>query len=142
MAQAKTGDTVKVHYSGKLEDGTEFDTSHGRDPLEFKLGEGQIIPGFEQAVTGMDAGDTKTVKIPADEAYGPYHQEFVQVVEKTKFPAELEPEVGKQYESRPEQGESFVVTVTEVTDETITLDGNHPLAGKDLFFDIELHEIV
>lgn len=141
MTQAKTGDTVKVHYTGKLEDGTPFDSSLDKDPLEFTLGEGRIIPGFEQAVLGMTPGDDKTVDIPSDNAYGPYRDEWVMVVEREQMPSEIDPQVGQQLQVR--QGEQeYVVQITDVSGSQITLDRNHPLAGEDLTFDIKLMEIV
>ena len=141
MTQAKTGDTVKVHYTGKLEDGTPFDSSLDKDPLEFTLGEGRIIPGFEQAVLGMNPGDSKTVDIPANSAYGPYRDDWVMVVEREQIPAEINPQVGQQLQVR--QGEQeYVVQITDVSGSEVTLDRNHPLAGEDLTFDIELMEIV
>ena len=141
MTQAKTGDTVKVHYTGKLEDGTPFDSSLDKDPLEFTLGEGRIIPGFEQAVLGMTPGDDKTVDIPADNAYGPYRDEWVMVVEREQMPTEIDPQVGQQLQVRQGQQE-YVVQITDVSGSQITLDRNHPLAGEDLTFDIKLMEIV
>ncbi|HMQ52834.1 MAG TPA: peptidylprolyl isomerase [Anaerolineae bacterium] len=140
MAQAKTGNIVKVHYTGKLEDGTIFDSSSGRDPLEFQIGEGQIISGFEQAVMGMEPGESKTVVVTSDEAYGPHYEERVFILDRSKFPAEVE--IGQQYQVNQEAGQSFVVTVTDVNPGSVTLDGNHPLAGEDLTFDIELLEVV
>nr|HID13942.1 peptidylprolyl isomerase [Anaerolineae bacterium] len=142
MAQAKYGDTVRVHYTGKLEDGTVFDTSIDRDPLQFTIGEGQIIPGFEQAVVGMDPGESKTAKVPADEAYGPHLEEMVQVVDRNQFPVDLEPKVGDYLQIRLADGRTIVVMVTDVSESSVTLDANHPLAGKDLTFDIRLVEIV
>lgn len=140
MAQAKTGNIVKVHYTGKLEDGTIFDSSSGRDPLEFQIGEGQIISGFEQAVMGMEPGESKTIVVTSDEAYGPHHEERVFILDRSKFPAEVE--IGQQYQVNQEAGQPFVVTVTDVDSGSVTLDGNHPLAGEDLTFDIELLEVV
>jgi len=141
MAQAKQGDTVKVHYTGKLEDGTEFDSSVQREPLEFTIGEGKIIPGFEQAVVGMEPGEEKTVDVEADNAYGQHHDELIMVVDREQLPSEIDPQVGQQLQVR--QGDqAFVVQVTDVSDSEITLDRNHPLAGEDLTFDIELVEIV
>jgi peptidylprolyl isomerase len=141
MAEARTGDTVRVHYTGKLDDGEVFDSSRGREPLEFTLGEGRVIPGFEAAVAGMDPGDEKSVRIPADEAYGPRRDDMVMVVERERLPAHLEPGVGQQLQMA--QGDQVaVVTVTDVSDEAVTLDANHPLAGRDLTFDLELVEIV
>ncbi len=141
MAQAKSGDTVKVHYTGKLDDGSVFDSSRERDPLEFTLGAGQLIPGFDEAVTGMAPGESKTVTIPPDQAYGPYHEQMVVEAERSQFPPEVDPQVGQQFESHGEDGQHFVVRVTAVAGDKITLDANHPLAGRDLIFDIELLEI-
>ena len=141
MAQAKEGDTVKVHYTGKLGDGEIFDTSQDGDPLEFKIGEGQVIPGFEQGVLGMNEGESKTVEIPSDEAYGPHHQELVIEIEMDQFPEDLDPEVGKQFKMRQPDDRTIIVAVTEITEDSVTLDANHPLAGKDLTFDIQLIEI-
>lgn len=141
MMQAKNGDIVKVHYTGKLIDGTEFDSSVERNPLQFTLGEGQLIPGFEQAVLGMNLGESKTVKIPADQAYGPHRDEMVMVVERDRFPAQISPEIGQQFEIRQSDDQAFVVVVTDVSTSSVTLDGNHPLAGEDLIFDIQLVEI-
>lgn len=138
MSEAKSGDTVKIHYTGKLPDGTQFDTSAGKDPLEFELGSGQVIPGFEKAVTGMEVGQTKTVTIPPAEAYGERNEEMVHEVPKSALPDDLEPEEGMGLQARGEDGQVFRLTVTEVGDETVKVDANHPLAGKDLNFDIEL----
>lgn len=140
--QAKTGDLVKVHYTGSLGDGTVFDSSAGREPLEFTLGQGQMIQGFEKAVLGMSVGESKTVIIPSDEAYGPYREELVTVVNKDDLPQDWEPEAGKQYSFTQPNGGVILATVTEVTESTVTIDANHRLAGKDLTFDIELVEIV
>lgn len=142
MAPAKHGDTVKVHYTGKLEDGTVFDTSTERDPLQFTIGEGQIIPGFEQAVVGMKPGESKTTKVPADKAYGPHSKEMVLEVDRKEFPEHLKPKVGEQLQVRQADGKTMVVSVTGVSESGVTLDANHPLAGKDLTFDIQLTEIV
>ena len=142
MAEAKNGDTVKIHYTGKLDDGTVFDTSVERDPLQFTVGEGKLIPDFEQAVVGMNPGESKTIQIPAENAYGPHHQEMIMVVERSQFPEDLKPEVGQQLQVRQADSQDFVVTVMAVSDSKVTLDGNHPLAGKDLTFDIQLAEIV
>ena len=141
MAQAKPGDTVKVHYTGKLPDGTVFDTSLNEEPLEFTIGEGQVIPGFEEAVIGMNPGQTKITKIRPDKAYGSYREDMVLVVERDRLPADMQPEVGQQLEMRNPDGTSFVLTVKEVGETNVTLDANHPLAGKDLRFDIQLVEI-
>ena len=142
MAEAKNGDTVKVYYTGKLDDGTVFDTSIDREPMQFTIGEGQLIPDFEQAVVGMNQGESKTIQIPAENAYGPHHQEMIMVVERSQFPEDLKPEVGQQLQVRQADSQDFVVTVMAVSDSKVTLDGNHPLAGKDLTFDIQLAEIV
>jgi peptidylprolyl isomerase len=138
MNQAKSGDTVRIHYTGKLSDGTEFDSSAGRDPLEFSLGSGNVIPGFDNAVDGMTVGDEKTVTIPPEQAYGPKHEQLIQDVPKTALPPELSPEVGMRLQSRTPDGRTMHLVVTDVADESITVDGNHPLAGEDLTFDIKL----
>ena len=137
---AQDGDAVRVHYTGTLADGSQFDSSAGRDPLEFTLGQGGTIPGFEKAVLGMKVGETKTVTIPAADAYGPHREELTVVVDRAELPAGMEPVVGQQFEVMTEQN-PISVTVTEVTDTTITLDANYFLAGKDLTFDIELVSI-
>ena len=142
MAPAKTGDIVKVHYTGKLEDGKAVDTSIDHDPLQFTLGEKQVIPGFEQAVIGMKKGESKTVEIPVDEAYGPHHKEMVLVVERSQFPADLEPQIDQCLQLCRPDGQNMVVRVTEISDSKVTLDANHLLAGKALTFDIQLIEIV
>jgi peptidylprolyl isomerase len=141
MATAENGNKVKVHYTGRLDDDTQFDSSAGRDPLEFTLGTGQVIPGFEKAVSGMAIGDTKTVTIPADQAYGPHHADLILVVERSQIPPHINPEVGQQLEIHQQDGRAAAVVITEVTDESVSLDANHPLAGKDLIFDLELVEI-
>lgn len=142
MTEARSGDTVKVHYTGKLEDGTVFDTSAEREPLEFKIGEGQLITDFEQAVVGMEPGESKTVMIPSGDAYGPHRDEMVLKVARKDMPEGLDPQVDQRLQVRHDDGNAFVVTVTAVSEESVTLDGNHPLAGKDLTFDIQLMEIV
>jgi len=141
MAQAKNGDSVRVHYMGKLQDGTIFDSSTGRDPLQFTIGAGQVIPGFEQAVVGMNPGESKTINIPSDEAYGPHHKERVFEVGRQEIPADLGLEVGQQLQVRYADGRTTVVLVTAMSESTVTLDANHPLAGKDLTFDIQLVEV-
>lgn len=141
MTQAKSGDTVTVHYTGKLVDGTIFDSSEGREPLPCTLGSGEIIPGFEEAIIGMTQGDIKTVTIPQDKAYGPHHPERVINIPVTQVPPDIKPEVGMQLQLQNEENQPVVVRVTEVTDEHVTLDGNAPLAGQDLVFDIELVSI-
>ncbi len=139
--QAKDGDTVKVHYTGTLEDGTVFDTSVEREPLEFTLGEGTLIPGFEEAVKGIQVGQSITVTIPAEEAYGPYRDDLVMVIERDQLPEGLSPEVGQRLQMQQTNNGTIVVIVIDVSETTITVDANHPLAGKDLTFEIELIEI-
>lgn len=141
MERAKNGDTVSVHYTGKLRDGTVFDSSTQREPLKFTLGERQVITGFEQAVEGMTAGEKKTVQIPADEAYGPHHDELVFQVERENLPNEIDPEVGQRLAFQRPDGQTVPLTVTDVTGSAVTLDANHPLAGRELTFDLELVEI-
>jgi len=149
MAQAKKGDMVKVQYTGKLDDGSVFDSSECDDgdcgcssgPLEFTIGEGQVIPGFEQAVEGMSIGESKTVHIPVDQAYGERIEEMVAQVPRADLPPDMEPEVGNQLDVTQEDGNVFQVLITEVTDTEITIDANHPLAGQNLNFDIRLVEI-
>ena len=140
-AVVTNGDTVKVHYTGRLTDGTVFDTSIGSDPLEFTLGQGQTIPGFEQAVIGMQVGETKTVTIPADQAYGPHREDMILEVSKDELPEDLDPEVGMQLQMNQGDGGITIVTITEVSETTIRIDANHPLAGQDLTFNIELVDI-
>ena len=142
MAQAKSGDSVKIHYTGKLDDGSVFDSSQDKDPLQFTLGSSQVIPGFEQAVDGMKVGDFKTVNIPADQAYGPHSEEMVQKVERDRFPENSQPQVGQQFQVGTDDGGTNILTIINVAEDSITLDGNHPLAGKDLTFDIQLVEIL
>ena len=141
MSHAKSGDTVKIHYTGTLDDGTQFDSSQGRDPLEFEVGSGQVIPGFDKAVEGMTVGDSKSVRIEADDAYGPRHEQLIQQVERSVLPDDLNPETGMALQSSSPDGQVAQFMVTEVTDETITVDANHPLAGQALSFDIELVDI-
>ena len=142
MTKAKNGDTVKVHYTGKLDDGRVFDTSVNREPLEFKIGGGQVIPGFENAVIDMSKGENNTVTIPSDEAYGPHRKELLMEVKKEQLPPDFKPEIGGQLEAKQPNGQVLVVTITEVKEDTVLLDANHPLAGQDLTFEIELVEIV
>lgn len=148
MSQAKNGDSVKIHYTGRLADGMEFDTSKGNDPLSFTLGKNEVIPGFEKAVEGLSIGDSRTVEISADQAYGPHRDEMVIEAKRSEMPEGLELKLGRQLEGRSEgQGEDegepqkVIFTITGLTDDAVTLDANHPLAGKDLTFDIELVEI-
>jgi len=141
MSQAKEGDSVKIHYTGTLDDGTQFDSSAGRDPLAFELGSGQVIPGFDKAVDGMAVGDSKTVNIPAEDAYGPHQPAMVQDVPKSALPDDLEPAEGMGLQAQGPDGQLVNLVITEVKEESITVDGNHPLAGKALNFDIELVSI-
>ena len=142
MTTAKSGDTVRIHYTGTLSDGAKFDSSAGRDPLEFALGSGQVIPGFDNAVDGMAVGESKTVTIEPAEAYGDKHPQLVQDVPKSALPEEMEPKVGMQLQSQAPDGQVMHLVVTDVKDDAITVDGNHPLAGQTLNFDIDLVEIV
>ncbi|HPQ14804.1 MAG TPA: peptidylprolyl isomerase, partial [Bryobacteraceae bacterium] len=140
--KAKRGDTVRVHYTGSLEDGTVFDTSRGGEPLEFTIGAGEIIPGFEEAVIGMTPGESKRKLVPAKDAYGLARPERTVQVDRDMIPGELQLFVGQELEIEDQHGRVTNVVVKELTDKTVTLDGNHPLAGKDLQFQIELVEIV
>lgn len=142
MVQAKSGDTVRIHYTGKLDDGTEFDSSAGRDPLEFALGGGQVIPGFDQAVDGMNVGEAKSVRIEPENAYGSRQEQLTQQVPLSAIPEDVTPEVGMQLQGQNADGTVQPLVVSEVTADSITVDGNHPLAGQALNFDIELVEIV
>ncbi len=142
MVQARNGDTVRVHYTGRLDDGTVFDTSMSREPLEFTIGERDVIPGFERAVVGMKTGDSKTIRIPAEEAYGAHHADLVFEVGRETLPNDLDPEVGQHLELRQPDGQRVMLTVTEVSASSVKLDANHPLAGQGLTFDMELVEIV
>ncbi|MDV4343324.1 peptidylprolyl isomerase [Methanoculleus sp. YWC-01] len=142
MVQAKEGDTVKVHYTGKLEDGTVFDSSEERAPLEFTIGSGQIIPGFELAVIGMEPGEAKTATIPPEEAYGPHREDMTLTVEREQFPEDISPEPGQQLQVQQPDGRAAIVTVSDVSASTVTLDANHPLAGQPLTFEIRLVDIV
>jgi len=142
MSQVKKGDKIKVHYHGTLSDGTVFDSSNGREPLEFEVGSGMVIPGFDAGVEGMAVGDKKTVNIPVDDAYGPKQEEMIMEFPKTQFPADMVPEVGMQLAMSNQQGQQFPVVITEVKDEVVILDANHPLAGQNLTFNLELVEII
>jgi peptidylprolyl isomerase len=151
MAQAKQGDTVRVHYTGRLTSGEVFDSSVCSDdssgssdssPLEFTIGEQQVIPGFENGVIGLAPGESKTVTIPVDQAYGQHNQDMVAVVPRDQVPPHIVVELGSQLELTQEDGQAFNVVITDVTDSTITLDANHPLAGRELIFDLKLVEIV
>lgn len=139
--KAKANDTVKVHYKGTLTDGVMFDSSEGRDPLEFTIGSGQIIPGFENGVIGMQVEESKTINIPAAEAYGQPKEELIQEVLKSQLPPEINPEVGLQLMSQAPNGQQTPLVVTEVKEDSIMIDANHPLAGKDLTFELTLVSI-
>ena len=141
MGQAQEGDTVKVHYTGKLDNGLVFDSSQDREPLEFKIGAGQVIPGFEKGIIGMEVGQSKTVKLPPEEAYGPQREELIAEVKKADIPENIKPSVGQRLSLRQPDGNTVNVTISDVNEESITLDANHSLAGKTLIFDIELVEI-
>jgi len=142
MTKAKEGDTVRIHYSGKLTNGTEFDSSAERGPLEFQLGSGQIIPGLEQGIIGMAPGEKSSIPVAAAEAYGPHQPEHVQEIPKEALPADLEVDVGSRLHATTQDGRQVPLTVVEVSDEHVKVDANHPLAGEDLVFDVELLEIV
>ncbi|TDO28516.1 FKBP-type peptidyl-prolyl cis-trans isomerase [Sediminibacterium goheungense] len=141
MQQVKKGDTVKVHYHGKLTNGSTFDSSEGREPLEFEVGGGMVIPGFDEGVTGMAIGEKKTIHIPADQAYGPKQEEMIMEYPRDRFPADMTPEVGMQLNMSNGSGQNFPVMIAEVRDTVVVLDANHPLAGEDLIFDLELVSI-
>ena len=138
MSAAKAGDNVSIHYTGTLDDGTVFDSSDGRDPLQFEVGSGQIIPGLDRAIEGMAVGDKKQVNVPADEAYGQPAAEARHEVDRSQIPEHIPLEPGLQLQMQTPDGQAIPVRVAEVSDEVVVLDANHPLAGKDLTFDIEL----
>ena len=142
MQQVKKGDKVKVHYHGKLTNGETFDTSKGREPLEFEVGGGMVIKGFDKGVTGMTVGEKKTVNIPYNEAYGPKNPEMLIEIPKDKFPKDLDLEVGLPLQMGDGSGQTYQVVITQIKDESVVLDANHPLAGEDLVFEIELVEII
>lgn len=141
MQQVKKGDKIKVHYHGKLTTGETFDSSEGRDPLEFEVGSGMVIKGFDDGVTGMTIGEKKTIQIPVDKAYGPKNPDMVIDMPKSNFPEDMQLEVGLPLVMSDQQGQQFQVVVTEIKEDSVTLDANHPLAGQDLIFDLELVEI-
>lgn len=141
MKRAEKGDKVKVHYTGRLDDGTVFDSSRDRGPLEFTIGHGQLIRGFEDAVAGMCQGESTEVKIPSKEAYGPRREELVLKVTRGQFPPSIEPKEGTALGIRQPDGGVMEVTITEVREDSVTLDANHPLAGKDLTFEIEVVDV-
>lgn len=141
MSTAKEGDTVKVHYTGKLDNGEVFDTSREKEPFEFKIGDQAVIPGFEKGVVGMGVGDRKTIEISPEDAYGAKKEELVVEVQKSELPEEITPTVGQRLQIRQQEGNPIVVTITDMDEDNITLDANHPLAGYTLFFDVEMIEI-
>ena len=141
MSQAKEGDKVKVHYRGFLKDGKVFDSSEGKEPLEFTIGRKMVVPGFEKAVTGMTLGETKKISLQPKEAYGEYKEGLVATVNRSEIPNDINPELGMMLQVSPEPGRPSAVTVTELNEKTLTLDGNHPLAGKELTFDLNLVSI-
>lgn len=141
MAAAKVGDTVSVHYTGKLADGTIFDSSVDREPLGFQLGRGKVIPGFENAIIGLNQGDKTSVTIPSDEAYGAYNKDLVLEVDRGQIPANVDLKIGLVLESVQDDGRRIPMTIIKLTDSLVTMDANHPLAGKELLFEIELVQI-
>jgi len=142
MSQAKHGDTVQVHYTGKLQDGTVFDTSRDRHPLQFILGNGQVIAGFEQAVIGMNSGESKTAVLPVDLAYGPHRADMVITMDRSQLPPGLNPSIGQRLELTQMDDQTILFTVTGITETALTLDANHPLAGKSLTFELELVNVL
>lgn len=142
MAEAAKGNTVRIHYTGYLDSEEQFDSSVGGDPLEFTLGEQQVIPGFEKEVLGMDVGDTKTFSIEPENGYGPHQDQLIMVVERSQLPEHITPEVGMNLQAQQKDGQTLNLTVTDLSGEKITLDANHPLAGERLTFEVELVEVV
>lgn len=141
MQQVKNGDTIKIHYHGTLSDGSVFDSSLQREPLEFTVGSGMVIPGFDNGVMDMIVGDKKTIHIPCAEAYGVVNEQMIVPFPRNQFPSDMQPEVGMQLMMNSQDGQQFPVSITSFNDEIVTLDANHPLAGKDLTFDLELVSI-
>lgn len=142
MTEVKSGDKVQVHYHGSLTSGEVFDSSRERDPLEVQVGAGQVIPGFDNALMGMKVGDTKTVTLSVDEAYGPRNDQLINQVPREQFPVDPSPQVGMQLLASTPDGQQFPITITEIQDDVITVDANPPLAGKELVFDLELVAIL
>ncbi len=140
MAKAQEGNKVKIHYTGKYEDGTVFDSSREREPLEFTIGDGSTIAGFEESASGMAVGETKSVTLAPEKAFGEHEEGMVQTVERSQLPDDLELEVGIGLEVTSPEGQTYMVRIVKLDDESVTLDGNHPLAGETLNFDIELVE--
>ena len=141
MTQAKTGDTVKVHYTGTFDDGIQFDSSIGQDPLLVKIGAGETIPGFEKGLEGMGVGDKKTINIPAVEAYGEHNPELIHEVPRADIPEEIDLEVGLELTAQGPDGNSYILSIKEVNEETVTVDANHPMVGKNLNFELEMVDI-
>ncbi len=141
MANASSGDTVHVHYTGRLEDGTVFDSSEGRDPLEFKLGEGSVIAGFENAVEGLEVGEKADARLDPEQAYGPVRDDLVMAVPREQLPDGMDPDVGDQLAMQTQDGQNVPVTVVDTDDASVKIDANHPLAGKTLIFELELVDI-
>ncbi|MDT8370267.1 MAG: peptidylprolyl isomerase [Longimicrobiales bacterium] len=141
MANASKGDTVHVHYTGRLEDGTVFDSSEGRDPIEFTLGDGKVIPGFEHAVEGLEVGEKAEAQLDPEQAYGPRQDELVMAIPRTQLPDGMDPSVGDHLAMQTKDGQNVPVTVLEATEESVHIDANHPLAGKTLVFELELVKI-
>ena len=142
MTQAKSGDTVTIQYTGRLEDNSVFDTSVYREPIQLTIGQGRTIPALEEAIIGMETGESKTVEIPSEQAYGAYQKELVHTVSRKVLPVEMEPKIGKRLKATSMDGRAFSVTIKDVSENSVTMDANHPLAGKDLTFDIELIAII
>lgn len=142
MKKVQEGDEIRVHYTGKLEDGTVFDTSKEREPLQFKVGSGMMIKGFDEAVRGMEVGESKTAKLSSEEAYGERNDQMIVTLTKDKFPENIKPEVGQQLSMQSQEGQPIPVVVTNIENDEVTLDANHPLAGKDLVFEIEVVDVV
>jgi peptidylprolyl isomerase len=142
MTQAKSGDTVKIQYTGRVDDNSVFDTSVNRDPIQLTIGQGRTIPALEEAIIGMETGESKTIEISAEQAYGVHHKELVHMVSRKVLPADMEPKIGQRLKAASMDGREFSVTIRDISEKTVTMDANHPLAGKDLTFDIELVEIL
>ncbi len=142
MTQAAVGDTVRFHFTGELEDGSQFESSVGQDPIEVKIGSNEFLAGVEHALVGMAPGDTKTVVVPAADAFGPHRPELIDKVERVRFPPDFELAIGKTLSATDSDGEKIEVVVLELSDTTVMLDANHPLAGKDLTFELQLIEII
>jgi peptidylprolyl isomerase len=141
MAQAQHGNKVKVHYTGKLDDGSVFDSSEGREPLEFTVGEGQVIPGFEEGIVGMEPGDAKTLNVPPEQAYGPHRPEGVFEIDRAEIPPTIPLQEGMRLQANQQGGRTVELTVVEFDDSKVKLDSNHPLAGRELTFEIQLVDV-